>query len=160
HLRYSFTVLFCGFVENWLPLTCDEIAEKHKYVLRSKELAGKPLAQSKRFLKKIAGLDLPERLWLPFDFTFQVRNQIVHAYGDLTNVDKNHNLRQRLGTIPGYQVVDERIILETEFATYLIKSATDLFQELFKQSGFKVVDQELLTYVLTEPTQRDFWDSQ
>jgi hypothetical protein len=159
HLRYAFTVLCGSFVEFWLPALCEEMCTRKTFdVPYDKTKKKKRYERSKEFLRKSAQIKIPNPELDSLETILQIRNCIIHAYGDVLRSKDEQNLRACAGKIPGYNLAGDLIRLEKEFPPFVIKSIRELFQELFKLVGFYVLPEDFIHDVLTEPSNAMFSD--
>jgi len=137
-LRYSFVVLICILLETRLTAACDEIQSRKHLALKANEFRGDAFDQAKRFLKKVAGLDLKDGTWEAIDFLKTVRNCIVHSAGDVSRSRDAAKLEQANERWPGFKIDDDTksIVLQMEFSEFALKAAEQLFKEIFKEGGF------------------------
>lgn len=136
YLRYSFIVLLFSFLETWLPAVCDEIKDRRKLTLRSRDLRGNLLNQVKTYLKKLAQVDVAEEFWRPLYIINAVRDCIVHTSGDVTRSRDRKQLEQETGRWPGYLVRQDCVVVEREFCEFALESTEKLINELFRLPEF------------------------
>lgn len=159
HLRYAFTVLCGSFVENWLPSVCEELCKRNTYPVSFDNLnKSKRYERAKEFLRTVAKIEIPNQPLERVEWIFQIRHCIIHAYGDVRRSNDQVNLRARVGTIPGYNLAGDLIWLEVEFPPYVVQSIRNLFQEIFKLTGFLVLSEDFIDDVLAEPSNRLWTD--
>jgi hypothetical protein len=114
NLRFSFTVLFGAFIEHWLSAVCDAISKRNGYSLKHDDLSGRSLERAKKFMEKVANINIPHSFWQPVHLSLQVRHCIVHGYGDVTKSSDKKHLEAAQGKC-GYNIVGNEISMEREF---------------------------------------------
>jgi hypothetical protein len=86
----------------------------------------------------------------PLELIFQIRNCIIHAYGDVAGSTDEKNLRNRAGKTPGYNLAGDQIWLEQQFPPYVVESVRKLFQAIFTLAGFEILDEDFIDDILFE----------
>jgi len=102
-LRYSSIVSTFILVESALSAICHELQREDGFSLNLADLSGKGLDQCRKFLTRVAGVDLSELdpEWRQFSDWRRIRNCIVHANGDLSRAGDSGVIRQAMTRLDG-----------------------------------------------------------
>jgi hypothetical protein len=149
YLRCSFVVLWVSTAEISLQGLCLEVGRRNGLCKEQVKacLAGNgKIKKSKDFLKCLAGeqfanstrvgfLQSMEKLFIPLLFFARVRNCLLHADGDISKLTKNGDKKElrngaRKGGYPGFQIVNDHIVLNEEFCRHVEKEVDCLFTHL------------------------------
>jgi len=132
-LRKSFFVACYSFLEHTLLDLCRYLQKKHKYTVELSDLAEKGVFKARTYLKKVVGVDFPDRsaLWTDITNFSHIRNFIVHNNGQLNKTKDADTVRllvkqKKWISIDAYECLQ----LTGDFYKEIIGGLRNFFEEL------------------------------
>jgi hypothetical protein len=144
-LYKNFIVSLYSFIESQLFELCDLLKTENKLSLRHKDLSDRGVYQAKKYLLKVAKVDLQEKLWEELDMINTIRNTIVHNDGGISDADK----RKTMKYLSKYELVnskdDNGLNLSVGFCFHLINFTRTFFTNLYYDSGLTGSSHEFIS---------------
>lgn len=129
-MRYSFVVFLHTAFETRLRVFCRIQQKEQNIQIGLSDLQGSPIAQAKKFLTKLVGLNVGKYgEWDDLCVFQDVRDCIVHCYGYM-NPERHGKLMKRLSTMKDAEITREnRLAVSPEFC----KRHLSVIQKFFKR---------------------------
>ena len=131
--RYSVLMTMFNFLENELDALCFKIRKKDNLTLNLTDINGKGLNRSLRYLDKVAGIKVNNKLACEIINIQRIRNLIVHNGGKL--IDKSDKPRtEEIKFVKESPFLDgkDEIIINAGFLTFVIEAFEALLSEIDK----------------------------
>lgn len=129
-VRGSILVMACGVLESFLTDFCDLLHQSQGFAISPEDLRGSGITRARTYIKNVAALPFPDRLWPSLLSLFYVRHAIVHANGRMTGGNKIQSVRQHFSSVtidPSGEVWPE--VTATESALSVLVEFTDQMEE-------------------------------
>ena len=134
-LYKSFIVSWYSFVENELFMFCNILERENDLILSHKDLSDRGITQARKYLVKVAAIDLVQVHWNELINIGKIRNVIVHRDGDFTDAEikdlkqyfDEHNLIENSRT--------NKFLPHLQYCRHLIELADNFFKNLYFDGG-------------------------
>lgn len=135
-MRFSVVTLIHTILETQLRAFCAGIQKERKLALKSGDLRGSAIDQSRTYLTKLAGMNVAQTPEWDFLISCQkVRDCIVHGNGYLTDSNKK-DLIALANRALGVAIVEDRLTVSRGFCDEYLNAVSRLFESLFRLAGW------------------------
>jgi len=135
-LRNSFLVTCYSYLEERLHYFCDELRNEKKLPLNVSDLKGNALDRAKKYIKKLADVEIQNDIWEEMLNMTNIRNCIVHSEGRINTGDEKKDSKIR-------NYIDKRsdissdsdgtIRLTKEYCQHVLDEIRELFKALYSE---------------------------
>lgn len=128
--RYSAIVTIHSLLETSMNSMCSFLQKKHGYGPGLQDIKGDGIERSRLYLSKVCGIEFPDTSheWQELQKLNQLRNCIVHANGDVSQVLNRARLAGIIKNTKGLKVELERyLVIDTTYLKQAVSWVEDLF---------------------------------
>lgn len=136
-LRYSFLVTCHSYLEERLHYFCDYLRKEKELPLSVSDVKGaNALERAKKYIKKLAKVEIQNDSWAEILNIGNIRRCIVHSEGRIntSNKKKDRNIQNYIDNRSDIsRDSDDTIILTKEYCQHVLDEIRELFKALYSE---------------------------